>query len=48
MRTPGTTWAESVATTASSPTRGAALMAKGEISVLTDIFKKTSITDDKR
>jgi hypothetical protein len=39
---------ESVAATTSSPTRGAALMAKGEISELSDFFKKTSITDCER
>jgi hypothetical protein len=37
--------AESVTTMASSPTRGAALMAKGEILELSDFFKKTSMTD---
>jgi hypothetical protein len=40
--------AESIAATASSPTRGAALMAKGEIPKLSDFFKKTSATDDER
>ncbi len=40
--------AESTAmTTSSSPTRGAALMAKGEIPELSDFFKKTSVTDDE-
>jgi hypothetical protein len=38
-------WAESVAAMTSSPTRGAALMAKGEIPELSDFFKKTSVTD---
>jgi hypothetical protein len=33
---------------ASSPTRDAAQMAKGEIHELSDFFKKTSITDDGR
>jgi hypothetical protein len=37
--------AESVTAMASSPTRGAALMAKGEILELSDFFKKTSMTD---
>jgi hypothetical protein len=37
--------AESVAATTSSPTRGAALMAKGKIPELSDFLKKTSITD---
>jgi hypothetical protein len=37
--------AESVAAMASSPTCGAALMAKGEIPELSDFFKKTSVTD---
>jgi hypothetical protein len=40
--------AESIAVTASSPTRGAALMAKGEIPELSDFFKKMSVTDDER
>jgi hypothetical protein len=39
---------ESVAAMASSPTRSAALMAKGEIPELSDFFKKTSITDGER
>jgi hypothetical protein len=39
--------AESVAATTSSPTRGAALMAKGEILELSNFFKKTSATDSK-
>jgi hypothetical protein len=37
--------AKSIAAMTSSPTRGAALMAKGEIPELSDFFKKTSITD---
>jgi hypothetical protein len=37
--------AESFAATASFPTRGAALMAKGEISEVSDFFKKTYVTD---
>jgi hypothetical protein len=40
--------AESVTSTASSPTYGAALMAKGEIPGLLDFFKKTSVTDGER
>jgi hypothetical protein len=40
--------AESIATTTSSPARGTALMAKGEIPELSDFFKKTSVTDGKR
>jgi hypothetical protein len=39
---------ESIGATTSSPTRGAALMAKGEIPELLDFFKKTSITDGER
>jgi hypothetical protein len=39
--------AESVAAMASSLTRGATLMAKGEIPELLDFFKKTSITDSE-
>jgi hypothetical protein len=38
---------ESVTTMSSSPTHGAALMAKGEILELLDFFKKISITDDE-
>jgi hypothetical protein len=34
--------------TSSSPTRGASLMAKGEIPELTDFFKKTSATEEER
>jgi hypothetical protein len=37
--------AESVAAMTSSPTHGAALMAKGEIPELSNFFNKTSITD---
>jgi hypothetical protein len=37
--------AESVAAMTSSPSRGAALMAKGEILELSDFFKKTSVID---
>jgi hypothetical protein len=37
--------AESVAAMTSSPTCGAAMMAKGEIPELSDLFKKTSIID---
>jgi hypothetical protein len=40
--------ATSVAATTSSPTRGAALMVKGEILELSDFFKKTSVTNDER
>jgi hypothetical protein len=40
--------AESIAATTSTPTRGTTLMAKGEISELSDFFKKTSVTDDER
>jgi hypothetical protein len=36
------------ATTSSSPTRGAAKMAKGEIPKLTYFFKKTAITEEDR
>jgi hypothetical protein len=32
----------------SSPTRGATRMAKGEITELTDFFKKTTVTEDDR
>jgi hypothetical protein len=39
---------ESIAIMTSSPTRGAALMAKGEILELHDFFKKTSATDKER
>jgi hypothetical protein len=39
--------AESVTAMASSPTRGTALMAKGEIHELSYFFKKTSITDEE-
>jgi hypothetical protein len=39
---------ESIAATAFSPTRGTALMAKGEIPELSDFFKKTSVTNDER
>jgi hypothetical protein len=39
--------AESINATASSPTRSATLMAKGEIPKLSDFFKKTSITDNE-
>jgi hypothetical protein len=39
--------AESVTATTSSPTRGTALMTKGEIPELSDFFKKTSVTDGK-
>jgi hypothetical protein len=39
---------ESVTATTSSPTHGAALMAKGEIPELSDFVKKTSVTDDER
>jgi hypothetical protein len=39
--------AESVTAMASSPTRGTALMAKGEICELSYFFKKTSITDEE-
>jgi hypothetical protein len=34
-------------TTSSSPTRGASLMAKGEIPELTDFFKKTSVSEEE-
>jgi hypothetical protein len=34
-------------TTSSSPTRGASLMAKGEIPKLTDFFKKTSVSEEE-
>jgi hypothetical protein len=37
--------AESIAAMTSSPSRGAALMAKGEILELSDFFKKTSVID---
>jgi hypothetical protein len=40
--------AESIAATTSSPTRGATLMAKGEIPELSDFFKNMSVTDDER
>jgi hypothetical protein len=39
--------AESNAATTSSPTHGATLMAKGEIPMLSDFFKKMSITNDE-
>jgi hypothetical protein len=39
--------AESIAITASSPTRDATLMAKGEIPELSDFFKKTYVTDEE-
>jgi hypothetical protein len=39
---------ESVAMAASSPTRGAARMAAGEILELSDFFKKTTVTEDNR
>jgi hypothetical protein len=40
--------AESTAmTTSSSPTRGASMMAKGEIPELTDFFKKTSVSEEE-
>jgi hypothetical protein len=40
---------ESIAmTTSSSPTRGAAKMADGEIPELMDFFKKTTVTEDDR
>jgi hypothetical protein len=39
--------AESIAIMTSSPTRGAALMAKGEIPELFDFFKKTPVTDEE-
>jgi hypothetical protein len=39
---------KSVTATTSSPTCGAALMAKGEILELSDFFKKTSVTDEER
>jgi hypothetical protein len=39
---------ESIGATTSSPTRGAALMAKGEIPELLDFIKKTSVTDGER
>jgi hypothetical protein len=42
------TRAESTTITASSPTHGAALMAKGEIPELSDFFKKTPVTDEER
>jgi hypothetical protein len=40
--------AESITMITSSPTRGATLMAKGEIPELSDFFKKTPVTDDER
>jgi hypothetical protein len=40
--------AKSITATASSPARGAALMAKGEIPELSDLFKKISVTDGER
>jgi hypothetical protein len=40
--------AESIALMTSSPTRGTALMAKGEIPELSNFFNKTSITDEER
>jgi hypothetical protein len=40
--------AESITIMTSSPTRGAALMAKGEIPELSNFFKKTSVTDEER
>jgi hypothetical protein len=39
--------AESIAVTASSPTRGAALVAKGEIHELSDFIKRMFVTDDE-
>jgi hypothetical protein len=39
--------AESITVTTSSPTRGAALMVKGEIPELFEFFKKTSLTDEE-
>jgi hypothetical protein len=41
------TGTESIAIKTSSPTCGAALMAKGEILELSDFFKKTSVTDEE-
>jgi hypothetical protein len=38
---------ENIAVKASSPTCGATLMAKGEIHVPSDFFKKTSVTDNE-
>jgi hypothetical protein len=38
--------ARSAAMVASSPTRGATIMAAGEIPELTDFFKKTTVTED--
>jgi hypothetical protein len=38
---------ESIAMMTSSPTCGAALMAKGEILELLDFFKKTTVTDEE-
>jgi hypothetical protein len=40
--------AESIIAMTYSPTRGATLMAKGEIPKLSDFFKKTFVTDDER
>jgi hypothetical protein len=40
--------AKSIALMTSSPTRGTALMAKGEIPELSNFFNKTSITDEER
>jgi hypothetical protein len=40
--------AESVTAMASSPTRGTALLSKGEIHELSDFFKNTSVTDGER
>jgi hypothetical protein len=40
--------AKSIAATASSPARGATLMAKGEIPELSDFFKKISVTNGER
>jgi hypothetical protein len=39
---------ESIAITTSSPTRGTALMTKGEIPKLSDFFKKMSVTEEER
>jgi hypothetical protein len=43
----GNSGVESITAMASPPTRGATLIAKGEIPELSDFFKKPSITDDE-
>jgi hypothetical protein len=42
------TGTESITIKTTSPTHGAALMAKGEILEMSDFFKKSSVTDEER